>query len=122
MVSAWSDTDGHCSSSNSTEVNVPSCTVWPSGTHLQQLSDNIAEWCVVTCADISSGSAYAQPYNCGNRTSYFNGAQVTCGTSIIRPAKANGGYAFYFTAGTVMGSDGYVGAQIGNVVSDANCP
>ena len=120
VLSAASDTGGVCGSGNSSPAAaVPSCTVWPSGTHSQQLSANTAEWCVVTCADISSGSGYAQPYTCGSRTPYFNGTQVTCGTTIVKPAKANGGYAFYFTAAS---DGGYVGAQIGNVVSDANCP
>jgi len=121
-ASAASDTGGLCSSTNSAQVAVPSCTVWASGMHGQQLNSNIAEWCVVTCADISAGSGYANPYNCGNRVSYFNGAQVACGSQISKPAKANGGYAFYFTAGSNVNSDGYVGAQVGNVVSDANCP
>lgn len=118
VVTAASDAAGNCSSANSAQVSVPACAVWPSGTHAQQLSANTAEWCVVTCADISSGSGYAQPYSCGSRTAYFNGAVATCGTTLSNPAKANGGYAFYFTAAP---DGGFVGAQIGNVVTDAAC-
>jgi fibronectin type 3 domain-containing protein len=117
VVTARSDAGGNCSSANSAEVSVPACTVWASGIHSQQLGASTAEWCVVTCADISSGGGFAQPFNCHSRTAYFNGAQATCGTNIITPAKANGGYAFYFTAAT---DGGFVGAQIGNA-TDATC-
>jgi hypothetical protein len=122
VVTASSDTGGNCSSANSAQISVPACTVWPSGTHAQQLTGaagSTTEWCVVTCADISSGSGWAQPFSCGSRTAFFNGTQVTCGSNVTTPAKANGGYAFYFTAAA---DGGFVGAQIGNTVADANCP
>jgi fibronectin type 3 domain-containing protein len=118
VVTASSDAGGNCSSANSAQVAVPACTVWPSGTHSQQLNNNTAEWCVVSCADISSGSGFAQPFNCGSRTAYLNGVQATCGSNVTNPAKANGGYAFYFTAAA---DGGFVGAQMGNIVADATC-
>jgi fibronectin type 3 domain-containing protein len=122
VVAARSDAGGNCSSANSAEVSAPSCSVWASGTHSQQLTGgtgSTAEWCAVTCADLSSGSAWAQSFACGGRTTYFNGIQATCGTSVLTPAKANGGYAFYFTPAA---DGGFVGAQIGNVVADGTCP
>jgi hypothetical protein len=46
---------------------------------------------------------------------------TTCGTNINKPAKSNGGYAYYFTAGSNPNTDGYPGAQWGNG-SNAACP
>jgi fibronectin type 3 domain-containing protein len=123
VVTASSDTGGYCTSANSTQVPAPACEEWASGKHSEQLTNNTAEWCVVTCADISSGNGYAEAFSCGNRSFYFNGTAKACNAPINAPAKANGGYVFYFSAGSVASTDGYVGAQVGNYGSaSGTCP
>lgn len=117
-VSALSDAGGNCSSAPSTAGSVSACTVLGAGTHSAQLSNTTTEWCVVSCNDVSTGSGFAEGFNCGSRTFYLNGAQQTCGPNINTPAKSNGGYAYYFTAAS---DGGYVGAQWGNGTSAA-CP
>jgi len=122
-MSAASDTGGLCNSTNSGQVAVPACDVLGSGVTQKQLSGQTTEWCVVSCNDVSSptGTGWAQGYGCGARTFYFNGVATTCGTNINKPAKSNGGYAYYFTAGSNPNTDGYPGAQWGNG-SNAACP
>ena len=96
VLSAASNSDGLCSSADSSRVSVPSCSVMVPGQTGMQLNGVTGEWCVVSCNDISSG--YAQAYGCGSRRFYFNGTTQPCVSNIVSPAKANGGYAYYFTA------------------------
>jgi fibronectin type 3 domain-containing protein len=118
VLSAATDTDGLCSSTNSTPAAfAPSCYVMGAGENQMQLSGQTTEWCVVSCNDISSGGGWTNSFECGSRAFYFNGASKTCGTAISAPATANGGYAWYFTAG----DDGYTGVNWGGG-TNAACP
>lgn len=116
-VVAVSDSNGDCTSAPSTTASVPACKVLNAGEGATQLSGATAEWCVVSCNDVSTGSGWTQAYNCGSRAFYFNGTQRACG-EVRTPAKSNGGYVYYFTAAS---DGGYTGVNWGNGVP-ASCP
>jgi fibronectin type 3 domain-containing protein len=115
VVTARSDAGGNCSSGNSAEVSVPSCTVVTAGGSQQKQNDT-SQWCIVTCDDI----AWWSDSGLGDRTLYINTVQTGTSGALPLPAQGNGGYAFYFTASN-NGSGNYTYWNYGNGTSRA-CP
>jgi fibronectin type 3 domain-containing protein len=103
VVTARSDANGNCSSGNSAQVSVPTCTlVTGNGAGTLQLQQQTAEWCIVTC---DNNIGWWGDSNIGNRTLYINNVQTTTSGAMPLPAQQNSGYAFYFTAGSAGNGD-----------------
>jgi fibronectin type 3 domain-containing protein len=109
--------DANCpASGNSAQASVPSCVVVSGSTSQQKQNDN-SEWCIVTCDDISWWS----DANLGDRTLYINTVQTSKSGAMPLPAKANSGYAFYFTAAS-SGSGGNYAYWNDGVSATHGCP
>jgi fibronectin type 3 domain-containing protein len=120
VVTASSDAGGNCSSGNSAQASVPSCTVLTNnagGASYQPGSDQTAELCIVTC-DVLNPSGWWTMTNITGRTLYINGATGYTSAQMPLPAVQNSGWAFYVSSGT--SSRPYFG--YGNVVSAHTCP
>jgi hypothetical protein len=100
-ISAASDAGGLCSSANSGQVSVPSCTVGgcASGKTCTLSFGSVnttAGYCWVTC---DTGYAGTGNWNFGNSgTLYVNNATPASGAAL--PAYVNSGLAFYFSPST----------------------
>ena len=97
VVAANNGADGNCVSANSTQVTVPACQV-RTGNNSEDTGNinTTSAYCVITCDDLTWWGCY----ELGNRTISVNGTpEASCG-SLPLPAKSNGGYAFYLSAGT----------------------
>ena len=118
VLTARSDSAGNCSSANSVEVSVPSCTiVTGSGGGSAQAQNQTTDVCFLTC---DKNVAWWTDANVGSRKLYVNTAQVTSSGAIPLPAANNSGYAFYFTA-TADGTGNYVYWNYGGATGAA-CP
>jgi fibronectin type 3 domain-containing protein len=116
VVTASSDALGNCSSANSVQVSVPSCTVVTGGGGGSLQPPNFpGEWCAVTCDNNIGWWNYSQT---GTRTVYVNAVQESSGAAL--PAQQNSGYAFYFSPGSAGNGD-YADWHYGNATGRA-CP
>ena len=103
VVTASSDTGGNCSSGNSAQAAVPSCTVLSGASVPASNFNTTNEYCIVSCDTIAQGNW--QDGNMGTRTLYVNTVQTASGAAL--PPLANGGRAFYWTASST-GRDTYI--------------
>jgi fibronectin type 3 domain-containing protein len=118
VLAARSDSAGNCSSANSAEVSVPSCTVVTgSGSGSAQAQNQLTAICFLTC---DKNIAWWTDANLGSRKLYVNTAQVTTSGAMPLPAANNSGYAFYFTPST-DGTGNYVYWNYGGATGAA-CP
>jgi len=118
VVTASSDAGGNCSSGNSAQVAVPSCTVVTgSDSGSAQEMNQTAEWCVVTCDNNIGWWGFTQ---LGDRTLYINTVQTNTSGAMPLPPQVNSGYAFYFTA-SANGSGNYTFWNHGSALGRA-CP
>jgi hypothetical protein len=102
VVTASSDAGGNCSSANSAQVSVPSCTVITgNGYGSAQPTSFPGEWCVVTCDNNIGWWGYNSTGTL--RKVYVNSIQENSGATL--PAQQNSGYAFYFTPGATGNGD-----------------
>jgi fibronectin type 3 domain-containing protein len=103
VVTASSDAGGNCSSANSAQVSVPSCTVITgTGYGSAQLQAQTTEWCIVTC---DNNIGWWSDANLGTRKLYINTVQQAGSGTMPLPAQQNSGYAFYFTPGAAGNGD-----------------
>jgi fibronectin type 3 domain-containing protein len=118
VATAISDAGGNCTpSGNSSQVSVPTCTVFTGGTNSSQEQGQTAQWCLVTCDNNISWWGFS---GAGDRTLYINAVQTGTSGAMPLPAQVNSGYAFYFTA-SANGSGNYTYWNYGGGTSRA-CP
>jgi fibronectin type 3 domain-containing protein len=117
VVTASSDTGGNCSSANSAQASVPSCTVVTgSGSGFLQPPNFPGEWCAVTCDSNIGWWNYSAAGTL--RKVYVNAIQENSGATL--PAQQNSGYAFYFSPGAAGNGD-YADWHYGSGTGNA-CP
>jgi fibronectin type 3 domain-containing protein len=118
VVTARSDSAGNCSSANSPQVSMPSCTVvTASGGGSAQAPNQTAAVCFITC---DSNIAWWGYSGIGSRSLYINTVQQTASGTLPLPPAGNSGYAFYFS-GTTDGTGNYVYWIYGGGTGNA-CP
>jgi fibronectin type 3 domain-containing protein len=117
VISASSDAGGNCSSANSAQASVPSCTVVTgAGSGFLQPPNFPGEWCAVTCDSNIGWWNYSATGTL--RMVYVNAIQENSGATL--PAQQNSGYAFYFSPGAAGNGD-YADLHYGNGTGRA-CP
>ena len=102
VVTAASDADGNCASARSAEAPVVACVNLARVNGIAEVThfNTTNAYCVVTCDDIGTW----QVFNLRSRRLFINEVDRTGQVGLnlpasLLPAKVNGGYAFYFTAG-----------------------